>query len=121
VSLTSALYRLARYNDSDPRFQSALDLAPDHPGAIEGLALVAATQKRYPQAREHLRHLLRLRPESGSVWLRVGDIEHRLGNEAEALDAWERVLTARETDADVRRQAQRRLDYFGRARERAGP
>jgi len=121
VELGSALYRLARYNDSDQRFQSALDLAPDHPGAIEGLALVAATQKRYPQAREHLRHLLRLRPESGSVWLRVGDIEHRLGNEAEALDAWERVLTARETDADVRRQAQRRLDYFGRARERAGP
>jgi tetratricopeptide (TPR) repeat protein len=121
VDLGSALYRLDRYDDADRRFHSALDVAPDDLGALEGVALVAVTQKRYPQAREQLRHLLRLRPESGKVWLRYGDVEHHLGNENEALQAWERVLTAREADADVRHKAQRRLDYLGPRPKRSQP
>lgn len=112
VDLGSALYRLGRHEDADRRFRSALGAAPDHAGALDGLALVAATQRRYPEARAHLRELLRLRPQSGLTWLRAGDIEHRLGRTSEALRAWEQVLRVADADAEVRAMAERRLDYF---------
>ena len=115
VDLGQALYRAGRYTDADGRFKTATAAAPDHVGALEGLALVAATEKRYPDAREHLQHLLRLLPDSSSVWLRYGDIEHRLGNTTQALDAWERVLNL--PDDGTRDKALRRLDYFRPARK----
>ncbi len=115
VDLGSAHYRLGRLDQAHDTFNSATNLIPDHIGAIEGLALVAATQKRYPQAREHLQHLLRLQPQSGITWLRYGDVEHRLGNTTPALEAWRKALAADDADAntDLRHKAQRRLDYFG--------
>ncbi len=113
VDLGSALYRVGRYDDAATRFQSALDTLPDHMGAIEGLALVAATQKQYPLARQHLEHLLKLQPDSGQNWLRYGDVQHRLGNTAQALQAWQRVLSVVESDEDLHKKSQRRLDYFG--------
>lgn len=112
VDLGSALYRVGHYDEASLRFTDAATNQPDHVGALNGLALVAATQKRYPQAREYLCRLQRLQPESAHVWLRSGDIEHRLGNTAAALKAWQRVLETAENDADVRQRAQRRLDYF---------
>jgi hypothetical protein len=113
VDLGSALYRMGRYEDAEARFQSALGVLPDHAAAIEGLALVAATQKRYAQARQYMQQLQRLQPGCGLVWLRSGDIEHRLGNTTAALDAWERALTAEDAGKDLRDKARRRLDYFG--------
>jgi hypothetical protein len=113
VDLGSALYRAGRYDDAEARFQSALGVLPDHASAIEGLALVAATQKRYAQARQYMQELQRLQPGCGLVWLRSGDIEHRLGNTAAALEAWERVLTAEDAGKDLHDKARRRLDYFG--------
>ena len=113
VGLGSALYREGRYDEARTRFQSAADTLPDHVPAIEGLALVAATQKRYPQARAHLQQLQRLLPDSASVWLRSGDIEHKLGNTADALAAWERALRLGGADDELRAGAKRRLDYFG--------
>ncbi len=112
TDLGGTFYRLGQYDDAKQRFAAATQLAPDHTRAVEGLALVAATQKRYPEAREHLQHLLRLVPDSGNDWLRYGDVEHRLGNTAQARAAWERVLQMPAADKDLREKAQRRLDYF---------
>jgi len=112
AELGDALYRAGRYDDAGTRFTSALEALPDHVPAIEGLALVAATQRRYPQAREQMLHLQRLRPDSGSVWLRSGDVEHQLGNRATAIAAWQRVLSAADAGPDLREKAQRRLAYF---------
>lgn len=117
VDLGSVLYRLRQYDQAQARFDSAASLDPAHAGALEGLALVAATQKRYPDAREHLRAYLRLAPESGSGWLRYGDIEHRLGNEAQAFTAWEKALQIADSEPAVRDQAQRRLAYFRPSKE----
>lgn len=113
VDLGSALYRVGQYDDARERFHNATNVAPNHTGAIEGLALVAATQKRYPQARQYLQRLLNLKPESGTSWLRYGDVEHRLGNTPQALQAWQRVLSVAELDAELVQRAQRRLEYFG--------
>jgi len=112
VDLGGALYRAGRLTEANTRFDAARSALPEHAGAIEGLALVAATERRYAQARAHLQQLQRLRPDSGLVWLRAGDVEHRLGNTAQALAAWRRVLTAADADADLRAKAQRRLEYF---------
>ena len=111
VDRGSALYRLRNFDQAHDHFASANKLDPNHHGALDGLALVAATQKRYPEAREHLKHLLDLQPNAGLVWLRFGDIEHRLGNRKRALQAWTRVLQT-DADAELLSRAQRRLDYF---------
>lgn len=115
VDLGSTLYRLGRYDEAGRRFETALSLVNDHVGALEGLALVAATQRRYAVAREHLQHLLQLRPHSGATWLRAGDVEHRLGRTRPALEAWRRALAARDGDEELRAKARRRLEYFGPA------
>lgn len=109
----NALYRLERYDEARARFQAVIEAAPDHLAALDGLALVAVTQKHYPEAREHLRHLTRLRPDAGVFWLRGGDVEHQLGNATQALEAWQRALKAKDATDDLRKNAQRRLDYFG--------
>jgi predicted TPR repeat methyltransferase len=60
-----------------------------------------------------LQHLLRLTPSSAENWLHLGDVEHKLGNRAAALQAWERVLDLPDADAQVRVFAQERVKYFG--------
>ncbi|MFH1747316.1 MAG: tetratricopeptide repeat protein [Planctomycetota bacterium] len=121
VDLGSALYWSNRYDDSAKRFQAALELSPDHTPALEGLALVAATQKRYPDARTHLQRLLELMPKSHKTWLRYGDIEHKLGNAAQACAAWEQVLELDGAEDTLRQKAEERLRYFGPARRRSQP
>jgi hypothetical protein len=114
VDLGSVLYRARQYDQADRLFQHALAAAPDHLGAIEGLALVAATKNRYSHARAHLQRLLRLDPESGRHWLYYGDIEHKLGNAAEAHAAWEKALQLEPSDTTIREKVGRRLELFGR-------
>ena len=116
VDLGSALYWSRRYDEAETNFGSALKTFPDHLGALEGLALVAATEKRYSHAHAYLRHLLRLKPESAKNWLSYGDIEHKLGNKTQALEAWQRVLGLDETDKKLRNHAEKRLKYFGPAK-----
>jgi TolA-binding protein len=113
VDLGDVLYRTHQYDEAARRFRSALEASPDHAGAIEGLALVAAAQNRYPQARSYLQHLLRLSPESVEHWLHYGDVEHLLGNTAEARAAWEKVLKIESADEQLREKAQKRLRLFG--------
>ena len=48
VDLGSALYRQNHYDEARERFQKAADIMPSHVGALDGLALVAATQKTVP-------------------------------------------------------------------------
>lgn len=113
IGAGNALYRLGRYDDAAARFQAALEASPDRAEALDGLALVAATQRRYPQALEYLRQLRRVRPDSGTAWLRSGDLAHRLGNVREAREAWRRVLELPAVDDELREKARRRLEYFG--------
>ncbi len=121
ASLGQIRFRLGAYDEAETRFRAALDIAPEHLAALDGLALVAATQKRYPQALELLIRLQKLQPAAGSVWLRSGDVEHRLGNLAQALADWKRACDRAGDDQDLRAKAQRRLDYFGSETRPPGP
>lgn len=113
VELGSALYRLGRFEEADARFVSALSQGTEHRGALRGRALVAATLRRYPDARELLARLQILEPADGTVWLHTGDVEHRLGNPVAAVAAWRRAAELATNDAALRSKIERRLEYFG--------
>ena len=113
-ALGGASYRRGDFEDAERKFRAALGLNADHLESVEGLALLDATLKRYPQARERSRHLLKLKPESAKIWLFLGDVEHKLGNLQPALDAWRRSLKVSDTNARMIKEAQRRLDCVRR-------
>jgi hypothetical protein len=113
VELGSILFRTRQYDRAASRFARALDAAPDHVGAIEGLALVAVNQRRYSEARSHLEHLLRLCPEAADHWMHFGDVEHMLGNVANARTAWKKALQLEPADQTIREETEKRLRLFG--------
>ncbi len=121
IDLGNALYWTGRYDDADARFDAALVASPENTRAIEGLALVNVTRREYPQARQHLQQLLRLAPDSADAWLRLGDIEHKLGESGRARDAWEHALKLPHADAALRTKAERRLKTFRPENDRADP
>jgi tetratricopeptide (TPR) repeat protein len=112
VDLGSSYYRGDKFDLADAQYRRAAEIEPDNPQALEGLALVAATQKRYPDAREHLQHLLKLRPDAAEHWLHFGDVEHMLGDRTAARQAWDKALRLETADAFVRKEAKKRLDAF---------
>lgn len=109
--LGSVLYRMERFGDAAERYEAALAVKPEYRSALEGLALVAQTERRYPEARTHLQQLLTLSEDSALTWLRFGDVENRLGNRSAARKAWERSMELTE-DAVLRSRAQQRLNQF---------
>lgn len=113
VDLGTVLYRLGQPEAARARFQQAHTLLPTHAGALDGLALVSAAQRQYADARIFLRAYLRVRPDEMDAWLRLGDIEHRLGDTRAALEAWQRVANSN-ASPDAQAQAARRLAYFRR-------
>lgn len=108
------LVRASRYDDARTRFEEALRLSPRDITAREGLALAAAGQQRYSDARDALRKLLADEPQTSRLWLRLGDLEYRLGNKPEAYDAWEKVLNAGNADIALARTARERLKQLKR-------
>ncbi len=112
VELGRLLYRLGQIDAAGRQFDAARGLRADDPGALDGLALVAATQGRYAQARDLLLQLRTLTPDTARLALRLGDVEHRLGRTDAAVRAWEQALAAPDADAAVQAMARRRLEYF---------
>lgn len=109
VELGACLVRVGRHDDARARYEAVLRGTPDHVAALEGLALVEATQRRYPEARDALVRLCAVQPERGQVWLNRGDIEYRLGNTEAARAAWKHVLSVRDADDVQRAGARRRM------------
>ena len=108
----SAAYRSGSYDAAAEGYERVLKIRPDYPAALEGLALVAATQSRYRDARGFLERQLAMTPGDARAWLRIGDVEHRLGNLPAARNAWRKAAEARTAEPEVRTAAERRLKYF---------
>jgi tetratricopeptide (TPR) repeat protein len=117
AELGGVLYRAQRYDDATKRYEALLRRHPDHVGAIEGLALVAVTQRRYAEARGHLERLLTLAPETATHWLRYGDVQYQLGERDEAVRAWKRVLEIDGADRPLRQRAALRVERLAPERE----
>jgi len=112
VSLGNASFQTRDLAEAERLFRLALDSQPGHAAALEGLALVAMNLDRYPDARENLRRLLELDPSTARHWLHYGDVEHRLGQQQSALEAWRHVLQLA-PEPELRGRAERRLSLFG--------
>jgi hypothetical protein len=112
VEVGQLLYELQRIDEAGTQFTRAAELAPRHAGALEGLALTAVTQHRYSDARAHLKALLESSAESALTWLRLGDVEHRLGRREAAVSAWKRAGELVGDDAALRERIDRRLRSF---------
>jgi len=110
MELGGILHRAQRFEEATRRFETLLRLDPDHQGAIEGLALVAVTQRRYAEARAHLERLVELAPRTATHWLRYGDVQYQLGERSEAVRAWRRVLEIDGADEEIRRRAALRVE-----------
>lgn len=109
ADLGRVLFRTGQHAESGHRFQLALNVEPNHEAALEGLALTEFTQRRYSDARERLQRLVQLRPENGEYWLRYGDVEHLLGNRAQATAAWEKAMAMNSADEDLHNRAKKRV------------
>lgn len=114
VELGSALLRLERVESANAHFATAHTLSRDNSGALEGLALVAASQGRFPQAAEQLELLLKLRPDSAAHWLRYGDLRHKLGDNGGAEQAWRKALEFSGGDAALAGKCTQRLEIFSK-------
>ncbi len=110
--LARVLLQSGRLDEAGQQYENALRANPDDLDALEGLALTAAAQRRYPDAAERLRTLLDRSPETGRLWLRFGDIQHKLGHSDEARDAWDKVLSLEPDSSRLRTQARERLDWL---------
>ncbi|GMU84666.1 MAG: hypothetical protein AMXMBFR47_45350 [Planctomycetota bacterium] len=111
TQLGAALLRANRLDDARARFDAALKLSDGSVEAIEGLAQVAVGQQRFADARDLLRRIVEQSPDSAHTWLRLGDVEFKLGRRAEAIAAWRRAAATGGT-TDIGEKAAARLKTF---------
>lgn len=107
TALGMAWLRSGERDKAEELLKQALAQQPQ-PRALEGLALIAALRHDWPTARSRLEALLKLEPDSALLWLRLGDIEHRMGRRDAARDAWQRAESLARED-ELRQRAGQRL------------
>lgn len=113
VERGAVLFQLQRPDEAQRAFAEALTLHADLPGALEGLALVAATRGEYARACERLERLVAIEPGRAAAWLRLGDMRHRLGRVDEAIAAWRRAAAAAPKDVTLQNSVRKRLAAVG--------
>lgn len=111
TELGSALLRANRFDDARSRFDAALRLSDRNVDALDGLAQVAVGQERFADAQDLLRRIADLSPDSAQAWLRLGDVEFKLGRRAEAISAWQRAAETGK-GSDIGEKAAARLKTF---------
>ena len=105
--------------DAKYAFRRVLEVAADHPRALEGLARVAALERRYADALPLLQQALCSAPLEAQARLhrRVGMAYAASGDAARALDALRASLGLDEEDAVANREAARLALEVGSAEE----
>jgi Flp pilus assembly protein TadD len=109
--LGSAHFRAGRYDAARSAYERALTIDASSAAALEGQALIAGTDGDFAAARTFLARLLEVRPQDGQLLMRLGDVEHRLGNRGEALRMWRRALDCHPA-AELRSKIAARLRQF---------
>lgn len=121
TELGDVLLKLRRTEEAEQRFREALRIDEGHWRAREGLALAALGQRRYADAREELRMWAAGMPNAPQAWLRLGDVEYKLGETHAALAAWQRAAESAGEDGDLAGRARQRIQTFGPSAEHARP
>lgn len=97
ASFGATLLDLRTSGTSASILQDALDISPDNPAALLGLAWAHEIHGEYQQATERLEVLLKAQPENDQALLRLAVCEQRLGEYDSARKSFDRVL---ERDAE---------------------
>lgn len=101
------------WDEARAQYERAHELEPTNVDALEGLALVAVQERQYAKARDLLHTILGKQPESSATWLRLGDVQFRLGEKADAVTAWKRAAETAGKDEAARKRAEERVKQFG--------
>ncbi len=99
-------------------FQIALKQRPKDRAALLGAALAQRDQRNYPAAAEHLRTILRYRPDDAEIWLALGDVAVFQGDELLARECYLRASRIDPEATAVIADARQRLalmSSFGRS------
>lgn len=81
-----------RYEAAVDEYRQALQLDPDDPEILDGLARLYARAGLDSLALDQLEGLLRDHPESARSWYNLGNLYRRLQRHEDAIDAFERSL-----------------------------
>lgn len=117
--LGAALLRANRLDEARDRFDRALNLSSNNIDALEGLAQVAVGQQRFNDARDLLRQIVARDPASARTWLRLGDVEFKLGRRTEGIAAWRKAAETG-TNSGVAEKADARLKAFADSHDADG-
>lgn len=121
VDLGRALYSVGDYEDSISAYELALAQDSRLRSAFEGIAQSFAASKKYDEAAEHLRALLRIEPKDVQAWLRLGDVDMWRGDELSARDNYRKAATLDPDAHEVISQARLRLQNLDLVRSHVGP
>ncbi len=95
------------YPSAKARYQEALDLLPNYPRALVGLAQVASAQGQHRDAIALAQKLLQLRPTSSTYQVLLGDVYSAANMPRDAQAAYERAARSGSSTAKQRLKSQR--------------
>ncbi|MDX2200828.1 MAG: tetratricopeptide repeat protein [Phycisphaerae bacterium] len=112
LDLADARFWSGEYDAAAKLFGRAHEANSQAVRPLEGLALLAATQQRYGEARERLEALVKLDPANAEFRIRLGDMRLRAGDARGARELWQAIVSDAKLSPGVRDKAQRRLAKF---------
>lgn len=94
---------------SKAAYAAARDIDPQHPIALEKLALVAFGRKEFAESESLLEQVVAQHPDRAPALLRLGDMQLRRGAKAEARTSWQAVLGRAPESSALWQKAEQRL------------
>lgn len=81
-----------RFHEAELAFRSALDVAPQHPEALELLGLALYRQQRMSEALTCLSAAVELQPSSPLYWFNLGVIAQKAGRQEDGIAAYRKAV-----------------------------
>ncbi len=83
---------------SSTEFNTILHKAPNYPGALFGLGLVAIEEQRWPDAIDYLSHVTQIAPDQVDAYRALGKAYERQGQYEKAASAYDQAFALRPSD-----------------------
>lgn len=91
-NLGIVLSRQGRADEAASAFEKAVEIRPDLPGALNNLGFLASESKDFDRAVDLFRKAALRGTDSSIAYTNLGNALHRLGRDAEAVDAWKKAM-----------------------------
>jgi glycosyltransferase involved in cell wall biosynthesis/Tfp pilus assembly protein PilF len=101
LQIASQYHRQNCLNEAQQIYQQILEQQPDHPDALQGLALIAQQLEDYQTAEKLLRQALQSHPNSVKVWFSLGNLHQVQGQLTEAVAAYQSALSIKPNLAPI--------------------